>query len=80
MVSKMNDLNKIKKYYGENLMHLCRNLFPTLLEKENLLFSLLDSNFEHSRFLYEDIIDNRLEEQFKNYIYSLVDVEKKKLK
>ena len=54
----MNDLIKIKKYYGENMMHLCRELFPTILEQENLLFSLLDNNFAHSKFLYDDIIEN----------------------
>ena len=69
----MNDLIKIKKYYGENMMHLCRDLFPTILEQEDLLFSLLDSNFAHSKFLYEDIIDNKQEENFKKYIYGLID-------
>ena len=70
----MNDLIKIKKYYGENMMHLCKNLFPTILEQENLLFSLLDSNFAHSKFLYEDIINNNKEENFKKYIYGLLDI------
>lgn len=75
----MNDLIKIKKYYGENMMHLCRRLFPTLLEQEGLLFSLLDSNFAYSKFLYEDIVSQGLEDNFKNYIYSLVDLEPEKI-
>ena len=41
----MDDLIKIKKYYGENMMHLCRRLFPTLIE-ENILFNLLEEHFE----------------------------------
>ena len=38
----MDDLKLIKKYYGENMMHLCRTLFPTILETKGLLFSLLE--------------------------------------
>lgn len=29
-----NELKKIKKVYGENFMHMCRTLFPALLEDE----------------------------------------------
>ena len=68
----MNDLIKIKKYYGESMMHLCKRLFPSILEQDNLLFNLLDSNFAPAKFLYDDIIDNKLEEDFKIYIYSLL--------
>ena len=69
------DLKIIKKKYGEEMMHLCRELFPTLLEQEGLLPKLLHDNFKESRSLVKDIIDNNLEEEFKNYIYSMVDVE-----
>ena len=69
------DLKIIKKKYGEEMMHLCRELFPTLLEQEGLLSKLLHDNFKESRSLVKDIIDNNLEEEFKNYIYSMVDVE-----
>ena len=65
------DLKKIKDKYGEQMMHLCRNIFPTLLEKEGLLFELLESKFQFSKFLYNDIIDSGMVEQFKDYIYSL---------
>ena len=75
----IDDLKEIKKHYGENMMHLCRELFSTLLEKNGLLFKLLEDNFNYSRYLYEDIIENCMEEEFKNYIYSLVDVEKKQI-
>ena len=69
------DLKIIKKKYGEEMMHLCRELFPTLLEQEGLLSKLLLDNFKESRSLAKDIIDNRLEYRFKNYIYSKVNVE-----
>lgn len=69
------DLKIIKKKYGEEMMHLCRELFPTLLEQEGLLPKLLHNNFKESRSLVKDIIDNNLEEKFKNYIYSKVDVQ-----
>ena len=75
MVS-MDDLKLIKKYYGEKMMHLCRELFPTILEKEGLLFEILSSKFDYSRFLYDDIIAQEKEENFKNLIYSLANVEK----
>ena len=66
------DLKVIKKKYGEGMMHLCRELFPTLLEQEGLLPRLLHDNFKESRSLVKDIIDNNLEEEFKNYIYNLI--------
>ena len=65
------DLYMIKKKYGENMMHLCRTLFPTILERKELLFKLLSDNFAYSRQLYEDIADNKLKDSFKNYIYGL---------
>ena len=70
------DLKLIKKKYGEDMAKWCREIFPTLLEKEGLLPKLLTDNFYPSRFLYKDIISNRLEDDFKNYIFDLVDVEK----
>ena len=74
------DLKKIKKLYGEKMMHLCRELFPTLLEQEGLLSKLMMDNFAYTKFLYEDIIDSSNIEGFKNYIYSLINVEKKEEK
>lgn len=69
------DLKLIKKKYGEKMMHFCRESFPTLLEREGFLFNLLQLKFNESRSLYIDISNNNLEEEFKNYIYSLVDAE-----
>ena len=61
MVIKMNkDLKIIKKKYGENMMHLCRELFPTILEKEGILSQVILDSFEASHELYNDLISNNL--------------------
>ena len=65
------DLKWIKKHYGEKFSHLCRDLFPTILETEGLLSRLIGDRFVPSRELYEDIISHDLTINFKNYIYSL---------
>ena len=70
------DLKRIKKIYGEDMMKLCRELFPTILEHEGLLSKLMEDHFAPNKSLYQDIITNYLEEEFKGYIYSFVDVEK----
>ena len=67
------DLKIIKKKYGEKMMHLCRELFPTILETEGALSQILLEKFESCRFLYEDIIRNGLTEEFKSCIYSIFD-------
>lgn len=71
MDNKIDDLKLIKKYYGEKMMQLCRRLFPTLLEKEGQLIGLIESKFAHSKLLYDDIIEDGLVDDFKDYIYSL---------
>ena len=78
-MSNSKELNRIKKLYGEKFMHFCRSIFPTLLEQEGLLTEVLKSTFAtNSRTLYDDIVNYYLEEEFKNYIYSKIDVEKEK--
>lgn len=67
------DLKIIKKKYGEDMAKLCRELFPTLLETEGLLSYLILDNFEPDHNLYKDIINQEIENDFKNYIYSLVE-------
>jgi len=67
------DLKIIKNKYGEKMMHLCRELFSTILETEGVLSKILLDKFEPTRLLYNDIIENELEEKFKNYIYSIFD-------
>lgn len=78
-MAESKELKRIKKLYGENFMHLCRELFPTLLEQEGLLTEILTSSFAiNSRTLYEDIVETDAKSNFKAYIYSKVDVEKDK--
>ena len=72
------DLKIIKRKFGEDMAHFCRDYFPILLETKGLLPYLLLKKFEPSKFLYNDIVEANLEEKFKNFIYSLVDVENKK--
>ncbi len=78
-IINVDDLKLIKKYYGEKMMQLCRELFATILERPGLLFKLIEDNFEHNKFLYDDIVDNNLDEVFKNFIYNLIDVEKNEI-
>lgn len=72
------DLKIIKKLYGEKMMHLCREYFPTLLETPSLLSSLLQEHFYPTHDLYGDLVNSDQKSAFKNYIYSLVDREYKK--
>lgn len=65
------DLINIKEKYGERMMHLCRSLFPTILEIDGKLFELLSDNFAYSKFLYDDIVNNMLVGRFRDYIYGL---------
>ena len=70
------ELKKIKKKYGEKFMHMCRDLFPTILEHEGALFAILENTFaNNSRTLYEDIHENDLEKSFKDFIYSKLETE-----
>ena len=71
------DLDMIKDKYGENMSHLCRNLFPTILETEGVLFKIISDHFDYSKFLFEDIINNSMEVEFKDFIFRFIDVEEK---
>ena len=76
----MDDLKLIKKYYGEKMSHLCRELFPTLLETPGLLYETLSKAFYPNRFLYDDIVESKQEDEFKTYIYNIIDIKKEKAK
>ena len=70
---KIDDLFKIKKEYGENMTHLCRKLFPSILEQKGLLYYLLSNHFAKSKDLFYDIIKEEKEENFKEYIHFFYD-------
>ena len=57
------DERNIRKKYGENMWHLCKKLFPTILNIPGKLSEILESRFYPSKFLYDDIIN--LEYAFK---------------
>lgn len=76
-----NELKKIKKMYGEKFMHFCRESFPTILEKKGLLTQILKKSFStNSHTLYEDIQENYLVSEFKDYIFSKTKGETKQTK
>ena len=75
----IDDLHEIKKMYGEKMMHLCRELFPTILERPGLLYTIISSIFSPSRFLFDDIENNNLIDKFKSYIYALSHIEEPKV-
>ena len=66
------DLKVIKKKFGEDMMKLSRELFPTLLEEQGLLSGIFLDNFNPSKILYEDIKKNHLEKEFKIFIYGFL--------
>ncbi len=67
------DLKMIKKKYGEEMAHFCREEFPTILEQEGVLANLLLKWFEPSKFLYKDLQQEDLEMAFKDFIYKQFD-------
>ena len=73
------DLATIKNKYGEKFSHLCRSLFPTILENKGILPNLLEVSFAPNKFLYDDLIRTDSVYKFKDYIYSLYDVEKNEI-
>ena len=64
----VDDLKLIKKLYGEDMSHLCRNLFPKILEYPGRLCELLSKLFHPSKFLYEDIIEQNKVVAFQEYV------------
>ena len=73
------DLKIIKKKYGEKMAHLCRDLFSTILDEPFKLSNLMLDHFDENHDLYDDIVNNDLIYQFKNYIYSFVDEKKEEV-
>ena len=73
------ELKNIKKIYGEKFSHLCRSLFPTILENEGKLTSILLSNFAPTHYLYEELKNNNMFDDFRKYIFTFVDNEDAKM-
>ncbi len=66
----MDDLTIIKRKYGEGMMHLCRELFPTILDKKGVLSKILLDSFYPSREIIKDLLSNDLIYDFRNFILS----------
>jgi len=66
-------LKKIKEKYGESMSHFCRANFSTILNTEpKFLLLLLQELFAPSHYLYSDLVDNHLQYEFVDYIYSFI--------
>ena len=72
-MADQDDLKIIKKLYGEKMMHLCRTLFPTILETKGLLSSLMVRKFAPNHDLYDDIKRGDFDYDFQRCIYSLIE-------
>ena len=67
-----NDLKIIKKKYGEKMMHLCRELFSTILDNSpGILPKILLDNFYPSHDLYDDLVKMTYVLTFKKYLYNI---------
>ena len=64
------ELRYIKKKFGERMMHLCRENFSTILETPKLLTKILLENFEPSKYLYDDLMNEGKIKEFVLYINS----------
>ena len=63
-----NDLKIIKNKYGEDMMHLCKKIFATILEYPNVLPKILLDKFYPSKTLYKDIVSLDKIYDFEKYI------------
>ena len=64
------ELRQIKKIYGEEMMHLCRELFPTILEKEGLLLNTLKRILAPSHHFANAINEKGFQGDFKSWVYN----------
>ena len=70
------ELKRIKKLYGEEMMHLCRRLFPTILENEGVLLETLQRVLAPTKYLGIWIANQYYEKDFEKWIKSCVANEK----
>jgi len=73
------DLEILKKHFGEKFAHLCRTMFPQILDTEGLLSKIILEHFAPSKTLVDDLENIQNLDNFKNYIYNFVDVEKDRI-
>ncbi len=73
-----NELKMIKKLYGEQMVHYCRDNFATILEEDGVLLHILTSNFNPSHNIYNDLYLSRSLDEFKNFIFNKFESRDKK--
>ena len=73
------ELKQIKKLYGEDMMHLCRSLFPTILEKKGKLLSILTKVFFPTHSICKDLKESNTVNDFQEFINSLNEEDEKRL-
>ena len=74
------ELKKIKKKYGEEMAHFCRENFSSILETEGLLFEILNKRFEPTTRLYDDLCNNELVDEFITFIYRQLNPKQEEVK
>lgn len=74
------DEKKIRKLYGEKMWHFCRDNFSTILDEPGKLISIMESYFNSSHLLFDDLYNQDKLVMFKNYIYSIYREEKRIIK
>ena len=67
-MSENKDLKIIKKLYGESMMHLCREYFPTILDEEGRLSKIMQDHFAPTKALHENLVAQHKVEDFRDYI------------
>ena len=73
------DYDIIKKYYGEKFAQFCRANFPTILELgDGVLAEHIMNLFAPNKSLYEDIIKQGIDIDFKEYVYSKINKDQNK--
>ena len=76
------DLKIIKKYFGEQMAYLCRELFSTIIDNHpGELASILREIFADNHYLYNDLMRYEMHgsiTSFKNYVYMIYEKKHKK--
>lgn len=67
------DLKFIKKFYGEDMMHMCREFFPTILDEEGKLAQIMKENFAPTKALYTELVNQEATDAFRFFISSLAE-------
>ncbi len=75
----LDELKSIKKIYGEDMMHYCRDNFPTILDKKGKLSEILSKVLAPTHSIYKDLKDNNCLDDFRVFVNTINDEEVKRL-